>query len=56
MSDVWTIIKQWPELVLERLEDAGVARITLNRPDKRNCWNREMCEAFLESLDIIRAD
>jgi len=56
MSDVWTIIRQWPELILERLEDAGVARITLNRPAKRNCWNPEMCAAFFDSLEIIRAD
>jgi len=56
VADDWTIIKQWPELILERLADAGVARITLNRPDKRNCWNRAMCMAYLESLDIIRAD
>lgn len=56
MSDTWILLKQWPELILERLEDAGVARITLNRPDKRNCWNREMCEAFMQSLEIIRAD
>src|SRR3984893_11361514 len=40
----------------ERLAAAGVARIILNRPDKRNCWNRPLCLAFLESLDIIRAD
>ena len=56
MADVWTIIKQWPELILDRLADSGVARITLNRPDKRNCWNAEMCAAFFESLEIIRAD
>jgi len=56
MPDTWKIIKQWPELILDRLEDAGVARITLNRPDKRNCWNRPMCHAFTEALDIIRAD
>jgi enoyl-CoA hydratase/carnithine racemase len=52
----WAKLKEWPELILERLEDAGVARIVLNRPDKRNCWNRPLCLAFLESLDIIRAD
>ena len=40
MSDTWRTLKEWPELILERLEDAGVARIILNRPDKRNCWNR----------------
>src|SRR5262245_13449018 len=56
MADSWKKLKEWPELYLERLDDAGVARITLNRPDKRNCWNRALCNAFLESLDIIRAD
>src|SRR5258707_11548419 len=56
MPDTWTKTKEWPELYLERLADAGVARITLNRPDKRNCWNRPLCQAFQESLDIIRAD
>jgi len=52
MADTWQTIKEWPELILERLDDAGVARIVLNRPDKRNCWNRALCNAFLESLDI----
>ena len=56
LSNSWQTLKEWPELILERLEGAGVARITLNRPDKRNCWNRPLCLAFLESLDIIRAD
>ena len=56
MTDTWQALKQWPELILERLADAGVARIILNRPEKRNCWNRALCDAFLESLDIIRAD
>ena len=56
MPDVWTQINAWPELVLDRLEDAGVARITLNRPDKRNAWNQAMCDAFFASLEIVRAD
>src|SRR6476661_6374894 len=56
MTDTWSAIKTWPELILERLDGAGVARITLNRPEKRNCWNRPLCNAFLESLDIISAD
>jgi enoyl-CoA hydratase/carnithine racemase len=56
MADTWVKLKEWPELYLDRLDDAGVARITLNRPEKRNCWNRPLCHAFLESLDLIRAD
>ncbi|HEY2228198.1 MAG TPA: enoyl-CoA hydratase/isomerase family protein [Xanthobacteraceae bacterium] len=55
-SDSWAKLKEWPELILERLEGAGVARIVLNRPDKRNCWNRPLCLAFLEALEIIRTD
>lgn len=56
MSDDWQILKQWPELILDRLTDAGVARITLNRPEKRNAWNEAMVAAFFESLEIVRAD
>ena len=56
MSDTWKKIKEWPELILDQLDGAGVARITLNRPEKRNSWNRPQAQAFLDSLDIIRAD
>jgi enoyl-CoA hydratase/carnithine racemase len=56
MSDVWRVLKQWPELILERLEDAGIARIVLNRPDKRNCLNAPLVTAFFEALELIRPD
>lgn len=56
MAEVWRSLKTWPELYIERLEDAGVARIVLNRPDKRNCLNGELVAAFFAALDIIRAD
>ena len=56
MARNWITLKEWPELILERLEDDGVARIILNRPEKRNCLNEALVEAFFESLDIIRAD
>lgn len=56
MTETWKVLKQWPELILDRLADAGVARITLNRPEKRNAWNEAMVTAFFESLEIVRAD
>jgi len=56
MAANWITLKEWPELILERLEDDGVARIILNRPEKRNCLNEALVEAFFESLEIIRAD
>ena len=56
MAQNWITLKEWPELILERLEEEGVARVILNRPEKRNCLNESLVAAFFESLDIIRAD
>jgi len=56
MPQAWQILQEWPELILERLGDAGVARITYNRPEKRNALNGELVAAFFDSLDIVRAD
>lgn len=56
MAQEWVTLKEWPELILERLDDDGVARIVLNRPEKRNCLNEALVAAFFESLEIIRAD
>jgi enoyl-CoA hydratase/carnithine racemase len=56
MSDSWRQLKAWPELVLERLEDAGVARVVLNRPHKRNAWTAALVEAFFEAIELVRAD
>src|SRR6202166_4699019 len=56
MTDTWRTLKAWPELILEQLADAGVARVVLNRPDKRNCLNEAMVAAWFEALDIVRAD
>jgi enoyl-CoA hydratase/carnithine racemase len=56
MPDSWQKLKEWPELYLERLSDAGVARIILNRPEKKNSLTGELFQAFFASLEIIRAD
>jgi len=56
MTDTWRTLKAWPELILEQLADAGVARVILNRPDKRNCLNEALVAAWFEALDIVRAD
>jgi len=56
MADDWTMLKEWPELHLERLKDAGVARIVLNRPEKKNSLTGEIFQAFFASLELIRAD
>lgn len=56
MTDSWRPWQAWPELILERLADAGVARIVLNRPEKRNALNGPLVAAFFEALELIRAD
>jgi enoyl-CoA hydratase/carnithine racemase len=56
MTDQWRTLREWPELILEQLTDAGVARVVLNRPDKRNCLNEALVTAWFEALDIVRAD
>ena len=56
MSVTWKMLKEWPELYLERMEDAGVARIVLNRPEKRNAQTGTLVQYFFEALEIIRAD
>ena len=52
MADDWKTLKEWPELILERMEESGVARITFNRPEKRNALNAALVAAFFESLEI----
>lgn len=56
MADTWRTIREWPELILERLEDAGVARVVLNRPERRNALNDKLIDAFFGALEIIRED
>ena len=56
MAVSWKDLKRWSELYLERMEDAGVARVVLNRPDKRNAQTGTLVQAFFEALEIIRAD
>lgn len=56
MAEEWIEIKSWPELILDKLEGEGVARITFNRPEKRNALNDALLNAFLDALEIIRSD
>ncbi|HLY65404.1 MAG TPA: enoyl-CoA hydratase/isomerase family protein [Chloroflexota bacterium] len=53
---MWRMVQEWPELILERLEDSGVARVLLNRPERRNALNDKLVDAFFEALEIIRPD
>jgi enoyl-CoA hydratase/carnithine racemase len=56
MAEAWADVRDWKVLSLQHLADAGVARILLNRPQKRNALSHELIAAFLEALEAIRAD
>jgi enoyl-CoA hydratase/carnithine racemase len=44
------------ELVLRDLDDVGVLRLTLNRPERHNAWTLEMEEEFFDALVEAAAD
>lgn len=52
----WSRAESWEALYLERLDDAKVGRIVLNRPEKRNAMSLELMNNFHEALEIIRTD
>jgi enoyl-CoA hydratase/carnithine racemase len=56
MTEAWTTERTWGVLSLQRSPDAGVARIVLQRAEKRNALSHELIAAFLEALEAIRAD
>jgi naphthoate synthase len=45
----WSAIGAYSDVLLER-SDEGIARITINRPEKRNAFRprtvQELCDAF----------
>jgi len=46
---------EWANIILERAGD-GVARLSFNRPNKRNALSQAMTSEILEALEEIRGD
>lgn len=43
-------------VILEKVAGTGVAKIILNRPERRNAMNAQLVADFMEALEDIRAD
>ncbi|MBV8087448.1 MAG: enoyl-CoA hydratase/isomerase family protein [Chloroflexi bacterium] len=56
MADKWRVVHEYPDITYERLEDAGVARLVLNRPERRNALNQNIVDGALAAMEEIRAD
>ena len=54
MSGEWTVIREWSQVILELLEDTGAARLTLNRPERRNALNPQLVDDFMSALEYVR--
>ena len=50
----WSLLKSWDVIYVEQLADAKVARLVLNRPDKRNAMSPQLMANFQDALEFIR--
>jgi len=37
-------------------DSKGIARLVLNRPEKLNAFSRELCQSYLQQLDVLEKD
>lgn len=51
----WTTIKSYEDIKFQKTED-GVAKITINRPDRRNAFRPETVEEMKEAFELCRMD
>lgn len=56
MSEQWATVREWPNVILEARPDDGIARIVLNRPEKRNALNQTLVDGIFAALEEVRAD
>ena len=55
-KDEWTELHRWDVIYVEKLANSKVARLVLNRPDKRNAMSPQLMQDFQDALEFIRAD
>src|SRR3990170_9103966 len=48
--------RDFATVILEKFTGKGVARINLNRPEKRNAINQQLIDDVLAALEDVRAD
>lgn len=54
MSTEWTIIKSYQDILYERVE--GIARVTINRPHRRNAFTPDTVDEMLDAFRHAAAD
>ncbi|MBS4035458.1 MAG: 1,4-dihydroxy-2-naphthoyl-CoA synthase [Ignavibacterium sp.] len=55
MSLKWKIVKEYNDIIYEKLDGEGIAKVTINRPEVRNAFRpetvKEMIEAFIDARE-----
>jgi len=54
----WVRSGDYTDIILERStgEDSGIAKITINRPEKRNAFRPQTVKELIHALDVARDD
>jgi naphthoate synthase len=52
----WKKIKEYQDIIFEKLEDEGIVRITINRPEVRNAFRPETVKEMIDAFNIARED
>ncbi len=55
MSFQWIKVKEYKDIIYEKLDGEGIAKVTINRPEVRNAFRpetvKEMIEAFIDARE-----
>ena len=54
----WVRTGDYTDIILERStgEDSGIAKITINRPEKRNAFRPQTVQELIHAFDVVRDD
>src|SRR5512143_980808 len=52
---MWTTIKQYEDILFERTDD-GIAKITINRPARRNAFRPKTVTELIDAFAVCRED
>jgi naphthoate synthase len=52
----WIKIKEYQDIIFEKLESEGIVKITINRPEVRNAFRPETVKEMIDAFNIARED
>ena len=54
----WVRTGDYTDIILERSAgvDSGIAKITINRPEKRNAFRPQTVQELIHAFDVVRDD